>query len=255
MCIHNAIVDDMVGSVEMLIRNALLLSKPECNYLWFLLAIFILNLLNPIIYRFIHDSKKRLYYMILLMAVWTISFFDIASSKLVNPLLMWTYAYSVLYYLLGYAALKEDKWNGKNAKLILVGVIGGCALLQWGYNWLFLEGSMHELNMDKGWITDIVWDNYNALFIVIMTIAVCMLFQRIKWKGNRFWAYVGRYSLAIYVLHIPVLRLLECGLPLRQLTEIHHVYGIILPVLTLLVSMGITWIMNTNRYTRSLITI
>ena len=137
---------------------------------------------------------------------------------------------------------------------ILVGVIGVCALLQCWYNWIFIEGPMKELNAAKGWIIDIVWDNYNALFIVIETIAICMLFQRIKWKGNRFWSFVGQYSLAIYVLQSPVQWLLEWGMPLKQLMEAHHAYGMILPVLTLLVSMGITWLMLTNKYTRWLIT-
>ena len=180
---------------------------------------------------------------------------DILTSRLVNPMIHWLTGYSVLYYVLGYAALSENRLQGKKTIWILSGAIGICALLQWSYNWVFMEGPMRELNMEKGWITDIVWDNYNALFIVIMTIAVCMLFQRVDWKTNLSWTFVGRYSLAIYVLQTPVQRLLECWLPLKQLTESHHAYGIILPVLTLLVSTGITWIMLKNRYTRWLITI
>ena len=247
--------DDVLGGCKMLIRSSLLISRPECNQLWFLIVIFVLNLINPIIYSFVHDNNKRLYYLIVLMAVWTIAFVNIATSRLVNPLLGWLPAFSVLYYLLGYAALKENRWQGEKAIWILTGLIGVSALLQWGYNWVFMDGPMKELNMAKGWITDIVWNNYNALFIVIMTISVCMLFQRIDWKGNRFWAYVGQYSLAIYVLQTPVQRLLEWGLPLRQLTANHHACGMILPVLTLLVSMGITWMVNTNKYTKWLITI
>lgn len=255
VCANEMGANDAIGGGKTLIRNALILHKPECNYLWFLRAIFILNLLNPIIYRFIRDSKKRLYYLIVLLGLWSIAFVDIVTCRLANPMIYWTTSFSVLYYVLGYAALSENRWQGKKAIWTLAGMIGVCSILQWGYNWMFLDGSMRELNMEKGWITDIVWDNYNALFIVIMTIAVCMLFQRIEWKGNRFWAFVGRYSLAIYVLQTPVQRLLEWGFPLRQLTESHHAYGIILLVLTLLVSMGITWILNINRYTKWFITI
>ena len=195
------------------------------------------------------------------MSIWTIDFFDIVSSRLVNPFIRWMSAYSVLYYLLGYAAFnyqtqnKEGALNGKKSIWMLISAIGICALLQWGYNWLFLDGPLQELNRAKGWITYIVWDNYNALFIVLMTILVCVLFQRIKWKSNRFWMFVGRYSLAIYLLQTPVQRLIEYGLPLRQMASHLHVFGILLPILTLLVSMGITRLMITNKYTRYLIEI
>ncbi len=255
MYVNKTGTNDIAECSKTLMRSSLLITRPECNHLWFLKTIFVLNLINPIIYSFIRDNNKRLYYLIILMALWTIAFVNIAISRLVNPLLEWLPAFSVLYYLLGYAALRENRWQGKKAIWILSGVVGVCALLQWGYNWLFMDGPMWELNVEKGWITDIVWNNYNALFIVVMTIAVCMLFQRIKWKGNRFWSYVGQYSLAIYVLQTPVQRLLEWGLPLKQMTEIHHAYGIILPVLTLLVSMGITWLMLTNKYSKWLVTI
>ena len=243
----------------MLIRYALLLHVPESEHLWFLKAIFVLNLLNPIVYRFINDNRRHLYYLIILLGLWSIDFIDIAISRFTNPMVHWMAAYSVLYYLLGYAALnhqipKLEKFlQGRRGFWLLVGGISGCALLQWGYNWIFLDGPMKEMNSAKEWISNIVWDNYNAIFVVLMTIAVCMLFQRIKWKENRFWMFVGRYSLAIYVLQTPVQRLLEWGLPLKHLTEQLHVYGIILPVLTLLVCMVITWLMLTNKYTKFLI--
>ena len=261
MSVKGTIANDIMGGGKALIRSTLLLTVPECEHLWFLKAIFELNLFNPIIYRFILDDKKRLFYLIILMSIWTIDFFDIVSSRLVNPFIRWMSAYSVLYYLLGYAAFnyqtqnKEGALNGKKSIWMLISAIGICALLQWGYNWLFLDGPLQELNRAKGWITYIVWDNYNALFIVLMTILVCVLFQRIKWKSNRFWMFVGRYSLAIYLLQTPVQRLIEYGLPLRQMASHLHVFGILLPILTLLVSMGITRLMITNKYTRYLIEI
>lgn len=242
--------NNLMDGGKSFILNSLLINKPYCEHLWFLKSIFILNLFNPIIYSFIHGNDNRLKYLLLLLVLFTVQFIDIVVCRFSNPMLGWMTGFSVLYYVLGYALLDGHLATNKIQTSWVVVFVIVAALLQWGYNWLFLDGPMRELNMEKGWITDIVWDNYNALFIVIMTIAVCMLFQRIEWKGNRFWAFVGRYSLAIYVLQTPVQRLLEWGLPLRQLTESHHAYGIILPVLTLLVSMGITWILNINRYTK-----
>ena len=72
------------------------------------------------------------------MSLWTIAFFDIVMSRFENPILQWGAAYSVLYYLLGYAVLdhqlpeSESKLQGKQGIWTLVCVIGICALLQWG---------------------------------------------------------------------------------------------------------------------------
>lgn len=58
MSINGTGSDDIIGVGKILIRKALLVSKPECGHLWFLKAIFVLNLINPIIYSFIYDSKN-----------------------------------------------------------------------------------------------------------------------------------------------------------------------------------------------------
>ena len=247
--------------VRNIVCCSLTISKPECNHLRFLKAIFVLNLLNPIFYHFVSGDKTRLIYLLALMTAWSVAFFDIISCRLANPLVHWLTAFSVLYYLLGHAVLDKKLniiqtiSNKKYSKWILISIIVICAILQWGYNWIFIEGILHTLNAKKGWIIDIVYDNYNALFIVIMTIAVSVLFQKITWKENKFWSFVGKNSLAIYLLQTPVQRLLKHYLPLQELINIHHELGFILPILTLLVSMLITYILLTNKYTRYLITI
>ena len=232
---------------------------PECDHLWFLKALFILNLLNPVFHRFVYNNKQGLLYLLVLMAIWSIDFFDIASAKFVNPFLHWMTAYSVLYYLVGYAVLTEQLpyrvSNRVNQLSFIIVSLFICMLSQWGYNWLLMEGPLLHLNQEKGWLVDIVWDNYNALFVVLMTAITILLFRNIKWKSNRFWSFVGKNSLAIYVLQTPVQRLLDHFSPLSHLAQGHHSFGLILPILTLLGSMGITWLLKTNRYTEFLITL
>ena len=251
----------LIGGGKILILNSLLIGKPYCNHLWFLKAVFVLNLLNPIIYRFVHQNRNRLYYILILMALWSIAFSDIITCRLANPFVHWETAFSVLYYILGFTILNNqiplvDKYlEGKKGKLILVAMMCILVLLQRGYNWIFTEGWLKDLNLEKGWVIDIVYDNYNALFVVIMTIAICALFQRINWRENKFWNFIGKNSLVIYVLQTPIQRLIQFLLPMQELTNIHHVFGAILPILTLLVCMAITYILHTNKYTKYLITI
>ena len=242
------------------IRSALVIQKPECNYLWFLKAIFVLNLLNPIIYRFIQSCKGGLVYGIILLGLWTIAFLDIITCRFANPFVHWTTAFSVLYYILGYGVLSKqlpfvEKFKGKLGIWMLFGIIGISALLQRWYNWSFLDGIFADLNQQKGWIIDVVYDNYNAIFIVVITIAICLLFQRINWKEHKFWKFIGQHSLAIYLLQTPVQRLIQYFLPLQELTQIHKCYAVLLPIFTLLICMLVTKLLLTNKYTTYLITI
>lgn len=121
--------NSLVGGGKILIHNSLLIVKPYCNHLWFLKAVFVLNLLNPIIYRFVHQNRSGLYYILILMALWTIAFSDIITCRLANPFVHWVTAFSVLYYILGYAVLNNqlpmiDKYlEGKKGKLILVAMM------------------------------------------------------------------------------------------------------------------------------------
>lgn len=240
----------------MLILKSLFIAKPYCNHLWFLKEIFVLNLLNPIIYAFVHGDDKRLKYLLLILGVCTIKFLDIVVCRFTNPLLNWQTSFSVFYYVLGYAILKEDDkvmgTKGDKAKSniwLILGVVV-LALLQWGYNWLLLSGPLAELNQAKYWVTDVVWDGYNALFIVGLTAMIVLLFKRIEWKECRRVQFIGQYSLAIYLMQSPLQRLWEWVLPLSDWTVKCHELRIILPILTLGTCILVTKIMLTNKYTR-----
>lgn len=174
-------------------------------------------------------------------------------------MLGWTTGFSLLYYVLGKAVLGETPTkvqriiSGKYGIVILLSAIIVCIFVQWGYNWIFLEGKLQTLNVEKGWITDVVWDGYNALPIVCLTSLLGLLFKCVKWKEHRFWLFVGKNSLAIYVLQTPVQRVIEYMLPVHTWSNQYHILGLVLPILTLFVSVGITYILLKNKYTRYLI--
>lgn len=247
--------NNLMGGGKSFILNSLLINKPYCNHLWFLKSIFILNLFNPIIYSFIHRNDKRLKYLLLLLVLFTVRFIDIIVCRFSNPMLGWMTGFSVLYYVLGYALLDGHLATNKIRTSWVVVLVIVAALLQWGYNWLFLSGPLCVLNAQKMWVNDIVWDGYNAPFIVLLTAAICLLFQRIPWKGCRWLLFVGANSLAIYVMQTPIQRIWQAVLPLNEWTAHYSICGAILPVFTLGTCMLITYGMLKNKYTKYFITI
>ena len=247
--------NNLIGGGKSLILNSLLISKPYCNHLWFLKSIFILNLFNPIIYSFIHGNDKRLKYLLLLLVLFTVQFIDIVVCRFSNPMHGWMTGFSVLYYVLGYALLDGHFATNKIQTSWVVVLVIVAALLQWGYNRLFLSGPLCVLNAQKMWVNDIVWDGYNAPFIVLLTAAVCLLFQRIPWKRYSWIQFIGANSLAIYVMQTPIQRIWQAVLPLNEWTTHYSICGVILPILTLGTCMLITYIMLKNKYTKYFITI
>lgn len=246
----------LLGGGKTLIRNAIHISMDYCEHLWFLKALFFLNILNPILYYFIHYNKKGMYYLIVILFLCTTRFFDIIIGKFYNPLYGWDW-YPVLYYVLGFALLdghlyteKLKAWHVGLAVVILL-------FMQWGYNWVFLEGPLAELNVSHGWIpTDnFMWYGYWSPIIVLATAGVCLFFQKIHWKENAFWSYVGSNSLPIYLMQSSVISLIAHTSVYKEIIGFYYPLHIILPIASLLVCMALTWLLQTNKYTKYFITI
>ncbi len=241
---------------DTLFGNAMRISMNYCGHLWFLRTLFFLNILNPILYYFIHYNKKGMYYLIVILFLCTTRFFDIIIGKFYNPLYGWDW-YPVLYYVLGYALLDghlhTEKLKAWHVGLTIVVLL----LAQWGYNWVFLEGPLAELNISHKWIptNEIVWYGYWSPIIVLATAGVCLLFQKIEWKENAFWSYVGRNSLPIYLMQSSVISLLNHTTVYKEIIGFCYPLRVILPIATLLVCMALTWLLQTNKYTKYFITI
>ena len=244
----------LIQGCKVLFYRSVFFRNPYSNHLWFLKVIFVLNLLNPIFYSFL-NKKRQCLYLLIILGLCTVRFFDKIVGVFTNPLGKWWEAFALFYYVLGYVLL-SGKYLQRFVKInivILILLILVAVILQWGYNWVFLDGYLSELNQAKKWITDVVWDGYKAPFIVCLTSLVVLLFQRIRWRGCRFIQFIGQYSLAIYVMQSPIQRLWEMVLPLGEWMNFIPSIRIVLPILTLLSCLALTKLFLTNKYTAYLI--
>lgn len=235
---------------KILLKNSALLTVPYCNHLWFLKAIIALNILNPIIYYFIHYKRNGVYYLLILSFICTTRFLNLIIGESYNPFMSYNW-FSLLYYILGYALLdghlKTNILKTWHIWLMIFVLI----LCQRGYNWLLTEGFFAS----KKWITDVVWEGYNAPFVIFLTAATCLLFQRINWRENSWIQHIGKYSLPIYLMQTPIQRLWQMALPLDYWKQCSHALGIILPLLTLISCCIIARLMCSNRYTSYIVKI
>ena len=227
--------------------NVIYSTVPYCQYLWFLKALFFLNLINPILYYFIHNKQNGIDYLLIILFFCTTAFSNKIINVFYNPIGK-PYWYSVLYYVLGYALFNGQlKTDLLKTKYLICIIIFG----QWAYNWALMEGPL----ADKHLIYDIVWEGYNAPLIVLLTAAVCLLFRRLPWKENGFLPHIGKISLPIYLMQTPIQCLWMMFIHSDTLTEKHHIFGIILPALTLLTSIFLTWLFKKSKPTEFLVSI
>lgn len=246
----------LMESFKILFRESFHISMNYCGHLWFLKALFFLNILNPILYYFVHYNKRGLYYLLVILFLCTTRFFDIIVKKFYNPLYGWDW-YPVLYYVLGYALL-DGHLRTERIKSWQVGIgVVVLLLMQWGYNWFFLSGPLAELNISHEWIptNNFIWYGYWSPIIVFATAGVACFFKKINWNESMFWTYVGRNSLPIYLMQSSVISILCHTSLYSEMVSHYYPLRILLPIVTLLVCMGLTWLLQTNKYTKYWITI
>ena len=242
-------------SIKTLVVNSIFIGKPYCNHLWFLKAIFVLNVLNPILFSFIHGRENHLRYLLIILFLCSVRFIDRCVCRFENPMIGWQTAFSVLYYVLGYAIYSNSlKLKRIKTYYVIVAVIG-LSVLQWIYNWMLLEGFLADLNREKYWVIDPVWDGYNAPFIVLLTVAVFVLFQKKLHWNNNLWTYIGSNSLPIYLMQSPIIALGKSTSMYKQLVAMCYPLRVVLPITTLLICLLITWAFKKNKYTKWLISI
>ncbi len=244
-------IDAPLDTLKILIKNSWFITVPYSNYLWFLKTLFVLNLFNPILYYFIQYKQKGMYYLLVLFGLCTPLFFSFITRKFINPFQYGWYWYSILYYVLGYTLLDGHLNSNKISTSWVAVIILILALCQYGYNWCLKVGQLAS----RQWINDIVWDGYNAPFVILLTASICLLFQRIKWKESGFLQSIGYYSLPIYLMQTPIQRLWQMALPLDVWKDNCHFYGIILPILTLVTCYYLSRLLLTNKYTAYLVRI
>ena len=242
-------------SIKTFFVKSIYIAVPYSNHLWFLKAIFVLNILNPILYSFIHGRKKRVNYLVLILFLCTAQFFNRVVKQFINPMMGWPYAVSVLYYVLGYAIYSDSfRLNRIKTKYIVISILG-LSIFQWIYNWILLEGPLSSMNSEKGYVMDPVWDGYKAPFIVFLTVAVFLFYKKKRNWNNAAWQYIGKNSLPIYLMQSPMIKICRSTTIYKELVTVYYPLRVILPIVTLLICVLLTWVFNKNKCTKWLISI
>ncbi len=228
--------NEPIGAMNVF-RHVRDLDQKYSDHLWFFCTLFILNLANPFIYKYLSTGGNEIY-LLLILIICTLPVF-----RQIYPLLMplgdWQ-SYSLLYYVAGYCLLGNEKLLGKikTWQISIVFVIAFA--LQLGYS-VF---QIHKHGFTPWYL---VFFMYNSPAMVLMTLAFSALFSKLRLPYNRILNLISRNTLGIYVIHVPLLRLWNHYQPNNG------DLFLLKPLLILVISVVVCRLMETNRYTKYLI--
>lgn len=209
------------------------------NYMWFLVALFILNLVNPLFYTFVNNSSRRdkIIFCILLLG-FTSSFIRTASWKF-NPLAHWYHYESLFYYVMGYFVISYSskiKWPWHYCG----GVVLVFFLLQVLQNFIF---SRPSFNLFK--VVDPVFFNYSSIWVMGETLALLLFFSKLRLQHNKIIEYIGSHTLGIYLLQD-----FFCSVTINMMP---HRYIYAYPLLILVLCVSVLWVFDKSRHLRWLV--
>lgn len=213
------------------------------NHLWFLVTLFILNLIYPVIYQFVNGENEHVYFLIAILCLCTISGINLISWRF-NPVDGW-HGFALLYALLGFALLSNmfdiDKISLKRLVLLFLLALSSQTILN-----VVASGNIH-VSAILG-MKDVVFGSYNSLFIVIATCSLVLIFSKIKWKSLPVLNYIGRHTLAIYLLQDIVMKVFSEIIGFKC-------QGIIFSLIVLLCSCLACWILEKTKITQFIISL
>lgn len=203
------------------------------NYLWFLVALFILNLVNPLIYTFVHHStRKDKMILCVLLLIFTANFIDLLSWKF-NPLKHWYHSEALFYYVTGFFALTYAgrlKWPWWKIGMVFLAFY----LLQLLQNCLFATPMFARLRVDL-----LVFGNYASIWVMGETLAFIVLMSKMGLKENKVVGFIGRNTLGIYLLQDFFCSITRNLMPGEYLAAY--------PLLVLLLCMAVMWLAERSK--------
>ena len=206
------------------------------NYLWFLVALCILNLINPLVFAFVHNSSHRdKIIFCLLLLVFTANFINVFSWKF-NPLAHWYHYEAIFYYVTGFFAVMyaaRIKWPWWKCALVFAGFF----LIQMLQNILF---DMPEFSRFR--IGDKVFGNYASIWVMGETLALIVLFSKLNLKNKKIIGFIGSNTLGIYLLQDFFCSITRNIMP----REFQYAY----PLLVMLVCIVVLWLFDKTRVLR-----
>lgn len=198
-----------------------------CHHLWFLKTMVILYMLYPLLER-ITKEKKTLWISFILISCFTIM--GIRSIfKPINPIVGWDYNWALAYAVGGYVLLQirvKYRWIPFFTFCIAI-------LAQTMYNY-------HNNYDDKTFAGQL------SPFILVATLSLIKFFSMIDWRECAIIKFISANTMGIYLTHWSMsvyVMAQNYTTPFRYLT----------PILIIIVSSAICWLMNKNKITRTLI--
>ena len=216
-------------SIKQSIVDVLRLRLPYCNHLWFLCTLFILYLTYPLTRNLVRDKRTTWISLIV------ISCFSLTGISgyiwIFNPLSGW-HSYALAYAIGGYAITQlniKSKWYP-----FIVFTLSVFAQIVLNY---FDDDKAHMIFM-----------GYKTPFVFVSTLSLIKLFSMIEWRNNAIIDFVARNTLGIYLVH----RFFTLYISQQNYTSL---YRHLLPIGVMIISCAICWLMNTNKYTKWLISV
>ena len=214
-------------SIKQCLIDVYNLRMDYCNHLWFLFTLFILYLLYPLLRPILRDRKVL---FISLIVICCFSLYGIYPFfKRMNPIQGW-HSYSLAYSVGGYAVLKT--YEVKSKMILFVA---------------FLFGIICQALFNHYYVCDdSVFVGYMTPFTFVTTLSLIKLFSMIQWKEHTVIDFIAHNTLGIYLVHWSQAMFLVAK---YNITPYVYFY----PVLIMIVSCVICWLMNKNKVTRWLI--
>lgn len=182
------------------IFNNIFMQKGSLAIMWFMVALSIIYLITPALYK-IKDNKKVFYGLILLSSViFTSNFFlnkyygKTIKDLIIQPLRIWTW---ITYYIMGYK-LRKDKNNSKKINkyiFILMSILST--------NYEFFIGKY----LISNFYAEIFYDSL-IIKIWILTLYYLIMNFKINEKYDKIIVKLSKATFGVYVFQIPVIKII-----------------------------------------------
>jgi len=216
---------------------------PDNAHIWYMYSLAALNILNPIIGKYLRNINKReAYCLILILCLFSLQITSIYWPRILN-FMTWTNSFCLVYYITGYLLLSKRINLSKIKNSLLIVLILLFILIQYIHTYLafnvqpFTRLIKHDSFIFQGFYT------YPIFFL---TCTIIELFSRITWKKNKFIDFISKNSLGIYLVHWSIFSFLRTINPIFQ-------NGYILVLSTFIISITCVFLFNTNTYSSYLI--
>lgn len=219
-----------------------------CHTLWFMDTFLILTLLCPLTAHVIQKAENKRNQLFLFLFLVCVTFVPKIGYHLHLSFFDGWMSYSLAYFVGGYLLMTNviDVRKVKSWMLFAIMVIA--IFMQTAYNYVMLY-PLHGLNNALGLVQDSVFTGYRSPFILVASMALMVIMSRITFKNIAIIRFIGNYSLGVYLVEGIARKMVLTAIP--SLNANIPLFAFF----TILVSVGITSLLATNKVTRQLIKI